>query len=305
MPNDYQFYTADVFTDRIFGGNPLAVFTDARGLDTARMHQITREMNLSETVFVLPPETPRGTRRVRIFTPGRELPFAGHPTVGTAFVLASIGEIPLSGDLTHIVLEEGVGPVEVRIRSRNGRPIVSELSAAKLPEEGPPPPSNEKLAAVLSLQAAQIAGGTRRPRSFSCGVPFLFVMVRDLTALASARPNLELWERHLANYSTQEVYVVTESPDADIRARMFAPTLGIPEDPATGSAASALAGYLAPAGTADGLLRWTVRQGVEMGRPSTIEVEADVKDGALSAVRVGGSSVMVSRGVVTLPIEEE
>ena len=301
MANEYRFYTTDVFTDRMFGGNQLAVFTDARGLDAATMQKIAREMNLSETVFVLPPQTAAGTRAVRIFTPDRELPFAGHPTVGTAFVLASIGEVAASDGTARIVLEEGVGPVEVLIRFDAGGPSFAELTAAKLPEEGPPAPSIDLLAAALSLDVAQIKHGARRPRAFSCGVPFLFVTVRDLAALAEARPNLAFWNQHLAGYVTNEIYLLTENAaDADVRARMFAPSLGIMEDPATGSAASALAGYLAPSASPDGTLRWTVLQGVEMGRPSTIKVEADFAAGAITAVRVGGCAVMVSEGLLRL-----
>lgn len=301
MPNEYRFFTADVFTDRMFGGNQLAVFTDGRGLGDEAMQQIAREMNLSETVFVFPPETANGTKRLRIFTPGCELPFAGHPTIGTAFVLASIGEIQLSSNPTRIVVEEGVGPVRVSIQSANGQPKSAQLSVAKLPEEGPAAPSAEKLAAVLSLQASQVMDGERRPRSFSCGVPFLFVAVRNLAALAAAKVNVGAWEEHLRGYPATEMYVLTEeADDVDVRARMFAPLFGIPEDPATGAAAAALAGYLAPPGAENGMLRWTVRQGVEMGRPSTLHVEADVNDGKVSAVRVGGSSVMVGEGVVRL-----
>ena len=302
MPNEYRFFTTDVFTNRMFGGNQLAVFTDARGLDSATMQKIAREMNLSETVFVLPPQTTRGTRGVRIFTPDRELPFAGHPTVGTAFVLAAIGEVTATGETACIVLEEGVGPVEVLIRFDGAQPTFAELTTAKLPEEGPPAPAVELLAAALSLDAAQLLDGDRRPRAFSCGVPFLFVTVRDLKALAQARPNLALWERHLTGYITNEIYLITEDAgDVDVRARMFAPSLGIMEDPATGSAASALAGYLAPAQSVDRTFRWKILQGVEMGRPSTIQVEADVQAGAITAVRVGGSAVMVSEGVLRLP----
>ncbi len=302
MSGEFRFFTADVFTDRIFGGNQLAVFTDARGLDSATMQQIAREMNLSETVFVFPAATPRGTRALRIFTPGGELPFAGHPTVGAAFVLASVGEIPVTGESTRIVFEEGVGPVEVMIRFEDGRPVFSQLTAARLPEEGPAPPSRELLADVLSLDAAQIKRNDRRPRCFSCGVPFLFVTVSDLAALGQARPNMAVWNRRLGGYVASEIYVVSEEAgDADVRARMFGPSLGIPEDPATGSAAAALAGYLAPKNAADGVLRWTVLQGVEMGRPSTLKVEADITNSAISAVRVGGSSVMVTEGVLRLP----
>ena len=302
MPKRYRFITADVFTDRMFGGNQLAVFTDARGLNEQTMHAITREMNLSETVFVLPAETDRGTRRLRIFTPGRELPFAGHPTVGSAFVLTAIGEIPLDGELTRIVFEEGVGPVEVTVRAEAGRPVFSQLSAAKLPEFGPPPPSPEILASVLSLEPDDLEAGDRAPRACSCGVPFLFVTVRDVETLGRARVNTERWERHVAPYWATEFYVIahTNTP-GEIRARMFAPAMGIGEDPATGAAATALAGYLAPADAADGILRWTIRQGVKMGRPSTIFLEADVKSGAIAAIRVGGASVLVSEGELTLP----
>lgn len=300
-PNEHRFVTADVFTDVMFGGNQLAVFPDARGLSTGTMQQIAREMNLSETVFVFPPQNTAHTRQLRIFTPGNELPFAGHPTVGAAFVLTSIGAIPLAGDTTRILFEEGVGPVDVIVRSRDGLPIYSELSAAKLPEAGPPAPDLEQIAAVLTLDPAQIAAGHRKPRAFSCGVPFLFVTVRDLAALGSVRLNQGAWDSHLSHYWAPEIYIISEPLDGvAIRARMFAPLMGIPEDPATGSAAAALAGYLAPEHPADGTSRWTVQQGVEMGRPSVLFVEADFRGGAICAVRVGGSSVMVSEGVLKL-----
>ena len=302
MPKRYRFITADVFTDRMFGGNQLAVFTDGRGLDAATMQAITREMNLSETVFVLPPETAGGTRRLRIFTPGKELPFAGHPTVGSAFVLTAIGEVPLDGELTRLVFEEGVGPVEVMVRAEADRPVFAELSAAKLPELGPPPPSAEMIASVLSLKPSDIETGARQPKAFSCGVPFLFVTVRDRDALARVRINQEHWEHHVANYWATDIYVIThDAGDADIRARMFAPDMGIAEDPATGGAATALAGYLCPGNASDGVLRWTIHQGVEMRRPSTIFVEADIASGAITAIRVGGVSVLVSEGELTLP----
>lgn len=302
MPRELRFLTADVFTDLVFGGNQLAVFVNPGDLDTATMQSIARELNLSETVFVFPAETATGTCRLRIFTPGAELPFAGHPTIGAAFVLASVGEIALNAATTQVVFEEGVGPVNVSITADdNGRPSFAQLSAAKLPEEGPPAPATEQLAAMLSLEPAQILGGTMRPRAFSCGVPFLFVTVADLAALAAARMKSDLWERHLANYWADDLFILVRGEDeGQIRARMFAPAMGIVEDPATGSAAAALTGYLTPP-DADGLLRWTVQQGVEMGRPSTLYVEADVARGAITAVRVGGTAVMVSDGVFRLP----
>jgi trans-2,3-dihydro-3-hydroxyanthranilate isomerase len=146
-----HYLTADVFTDRKFGGNQLAVFPDARQINSDLMPRIAQEFNYSETTFVLPPDDPSHTARVRIFTPGGELQFAGHPTVGTAHVLASVGAIRLTGDETRIVLEEGVGPVAVTIRAKNGRPEFAQLTAAKLPETGPPPPDADTLAAMLSL----------------------------------------------------------------------------------------------------------------------------------------------------------
>lgn len=294
------FCTLDVFTDTRFGGNQLAVFPDARGLDTDQMATIAREFNLSETVFVFPPDDPANTRRVRIFTPGSELPFAGHPTIGAAHALAALGHIPLTGDLTRIVFEEGVGPVPVSIRSRNGVPVFAELSVAKLPETGAPPPSRSALADLLSIEVADLTGGTWSPQSVSTGVPFLFIPVRDRNVLKRVRVKLDRWEAILKASWAPEVFVFSRDPEREgshIRARMFAPGLGIGEDAATGSAAAALGGYLAARdGAKDGTLRWVVEQGFEMGRPSIIEVEADKVDGRITAIRVGGASVMVSRG---------
>lgn len=299
MPT-FPFATADVFTSARFGGNQLAVFTDADGLDPALMQRIAREFNFSETTFVLPADDARHTRRVRIFTPGGELPFAGHPTVGTAFVLATIGAIPLKGEETRIILEEGVGPVPVVIRSRDGKPGFAQLSVAKLPEVGPPPPTARDLAGVLGIEPSELADGPRAVEAVSCGVPFLFVPLKNRAALARCRVRLDELERVLADYWTGKVFVFCSEPElpgSDYRARMFAPGIGVPEDPATGSACAAFAGYLASRDQRrDGTLRWVVEQGVEMGRPSLLEIEADKSGGAVTAVRVGGNSVLVSRG---------
>src|SRR5437764_813283 len=177
-----HYLTADVFTGRKFGGNQLAVFPDAREIAPELMPQIAREFNYSETTFVLPPDDPSHTAKVRIFTPGGELQFAGHPTIGTAHVLATIGAIALTGDETRIVLEEGVGPVPVTIRSRNGVPEFAQLSVAKLPEVGPPAPRAETLAEMLSLTKRDLVGGDMVPESVSCGTPFLFVPLTDRRA---------------------------------------------------------------------------------------------------------------------------
>jgi trans-2,3-dihydro-3-hydroxyanthranilate isomerase len=299
-----RYLTVDVFTNHVFGGNQLAVFPDAADIPPELMPRIAREFNYSETTFVLPPTDPKHTRRVRIFTPGSELAFAGHPTVGTAHVLATIGAIELTGDETRIVFEEGVGPVPVTIRARDGRPTFAQLSVARLPEVGPPPPRADRLAAMLSLDPGDLVGNDMPPEAISCGTPFLFVPLRDRRALARIRVRSDLWEETLRGYVTQMVMVFAldpERPSSDVRARMFAPLIGVPEDPATGSAAVGLGGYLAVRDPRfDGTLRWIVEQGFEMGRPSILEVEADKRAGKVIAVRVGGESVVVCEGRMQL-----
>jgi trans-2,3-dihydro-3-hydroxyanthranilate isomerase len=292
----YRFLTSDVFTDRIFGGNPLAVFPDGRGLSTEQMQRVARELNLSETVFVLPPENPAHTRRLRIFTPGTELPFAGHPTVGTAIVLASIGEVPMTGEETRIVFEEGVGPVPVLIRAEGGVPVFAQLSAAKLPVTGLKPPAVKELADLLSIDPGDILTGDDAPENVSAGVPFLFIPVRDRSVLARCRVRPD----------APELYVFSRDPElpgSDFRARMFGPGLGIPEDPATGGAVTAFGGYVGVrAPERDGTLRFTIEQGFEMGRPSLLHLEVDKRDGEVMAVRVGGGAVLVSEGTIEIPV---
>jgi trans-2,3-dihydro-3-hydroxyanthranilate isomerase len=301
----YRYYTADVFTDRPFGGNQLAVFPDARGIDSARMQEIAREFNFSETTFVLPPDNPRHTRRVRIFTPGTELPFAGHPTVGTAHVLAAIGDIPLAGETTNIVFEEGVGPVAVTVRSNGRRPVFAQLSVAKLPEIGPPPPPAARLAAMLSLDVSDLAGAEMPPEAVSCGLPYLLIPLASRDAVARSRLRADQWEETLRGYWTDDIFVFALDPEldgSDVHARMFAPGLGVFEDPATGSACAALGGYLASRHARhDGTVRWVVEQGFEMGRPSIMEVEVDKRGGAVTGVRVGGSTVLVCEGQMEVP----
>lgn len=305
MP-DHRYLTADVFTDTIFGGNQLAIFPDATGIREDHLLPIAREFNYSETTFVYPPRDAAHTRRVRIFTPGGEVPFAGHPTVGTAHALAATGAIPLEarGD-TRIVLEEEVGPVPVRIRTEGGAPVFAQLSVAKLPEIGPPPPPRMVLADILGLEDEDLLGAEWLPQGVSCGLPFLFVPLRSRAAVARARINLAPWEKHLANAWASMIFVFArdaERPGSDIRARMFAPGISVPEDPATGSACAALGGYLAARDDRqDGLLRWVVEQGFEMGRPSILEVEADRSGGEVTGIRVGGSTVMVSEGTMRIP----
>lgn len=301
-----RFITADVFTSHPLEGNPLAVFPDARGMSDELMQRIARELNLSETAFVLPPDDAANTRCLRIFTPKTELDFAGHPTVGTAYVLAALGEIPLTGEETRIVFEENVGPVPVLIRSEGGRPVFTQLSVAKLPEQGPEPPDVADLAEMLSLGPADIlTGGEDHPQAFSCGNAFLYIPLRNRDAVRRARLRIDLWEDLLSEGWASKVYLIARDPElpgSHLRARMFSPAIGIGEDPATGAAVSALGGYM---GTRvpdrDGTFQWVVEQGFEMKRPSLLHLEVDKKDGEIVAVRVGGSSVLVSEGTMEIP----
>ena len=298
-----KFHTLDVFTDRVFGGNPLAVFPDAEGIAPETMQRIARELNLSETVFVTGAEG--ASFHVRIFNPLFELPFAGHPTVGTAMLLAMTGRAPAGERVTRLVLHEQVGPVPVEVRMEDGRPTFAMFAAPRVPEPGPPPPAPAVLAELLSIDEADL-GGSLETAGYSAGVPFLFVSVRGAEVLARVRVDVGAWERHLRDAWAPHVYVVADAEEEGValRARMFAPAMGITEDPATGGAATALAGLLAARDAeSDGTWCWTVLQGVEMGRPSRIMVEADVRDRRVAQVRVGGGAVLVSEGEMLIPDE--
>jgi trans-2,3-dihydro-3-hydroxyanthranilate isomerase len=271
-------------------------------LTDVQMLAITREFNFSETVFVFPPEDPKNTRRLRIYAPSGELPFAGHPTVGTAYVLAHTGEIDLTGDETRIVFEEGVGPVSVLIRASGGKPVFTQLSAAKIPERRAASIDAAGLAEVLSLDPSDIRYDELfMPEAVSVGLPFLFVPLRSIDALGRARVREDVWERTLKGSWAPDIYVFVVADDS-VRSRMFGPKAGVSEDPATGSAAAAFGGYLAWRSTKrDGTLKTLIHQGVEMGRPSRLEVETDVVGGVVKAVRVGGASVLVSSGTLHFP----
>jgi trans-2,3-dihydro-3-hydroxyanthranilate isomerase len=304
MTAPLQFYTLDVFTETRFGGNPLAVVLGADDLPTGEMQRIAREFNLSETVFVESPGSDPTQFTLRIFTPTQELPFAGHPTVGTACLLAELGLAP-QGSEVSFVLQEKVGPVPVRVQRAAQRAPFAQLSVAKLPEYGPPPPSRRILAGLLGLDVDDLLESPG-PRAVSCGVPFLLVPLRAPETLAGIEIDTAGWRAAFTaapycNWATQ-LFVYARSHlggDSDWQARMFAPELGVIEDPATGSAAAALAGALATESEVrDGPLSWALAQGVEMGRPSRLLLEADKRDGGVTAVRVGGHAVRVSSGML-------
>ncbi len=293
----YPFSICDVFTNQRFGGNQLAVLPEAAGLSDGQMQQIAREFNFAETTFVFPPE--RGhTRRVRIFTPVREVPFAGHPNVGTAFVLATRGALGPMVSGTIVTFEEGAGLVPISIDDRDGR-LYCELSAPARLTVGP---SFEPhlLAAALSLDAGEILTSTHPPQVASVGLPFIVAELSGRDALSRARVRLDGFEALAAHGVMPDVHLYFRSHDEfDLRARMFAPLDGVPEDPATGSANCALAGLLAQCDRAvEGQFAWRVAQGVEMRRPSVLHIAADKQDGVVTATRVGGGCVLVAEGTI-------
>ncbi len=297
-----KFHTLDVFTAEALTGNPLAVVLDSEGLDTARMQAIAREFNLSETVFVAPPRNPINTARVRIFTPGRELPFAGHPTVGTAVLLAELRapEILAQQDVS-VVLEEQVGDVACIVRHIKGEAPRASFTLPRLPERIGAAASAAELAAALSLTPEDIGFDAHVPSVFSAGVGFTFVPVASLAAVARAKPDLAKWRAvQPADHANAFVYTREVSrAGSSFHARMFAPDLGVGEDPATGSAVAAFAGavmaYDAP-GEGDHTI--VVEQGFEMGRPSLITLGLDVAQGALVSASIGGAAVMLQQGTI-------
>ncbi len=314
-----RFVTCDVFTATPFSGNQLAVVFGAEALRDETLQAITREFNFSETVFVFAPEHESHTRKVRIFTPAKELPFAGHPTLGCAHTLVAIGQVPAHGDEVTVVLGEGVGPVPVRVRLVNGVPVHAQLTTAQAPEERADVPSLDALAESLGLDVADFVGDAMPPTGVSCGIPFLLVPLKSVNAVKRARVVTSAWEKHLSGaWASEPMVFALTSRDAnrsdptvpadqvhgcDVRARVFVPGLSVPEDPATGSANACLAAYLAartPEANVprDGALRWEVAQGIEMGRPSRISLEAVKRNGAIEAIRVGGASVIVSEGTM-------
>jgi trans-2,3-dihydro-3-hydroxyanthranilate isomerase len=297
----YRYLHCDVFTDAIFGGNPLAVLPDARGLSDAQMQRIAREFNFSETTFVLPAE--RGnTRRVRIFTPSIEVPFAGHPNVGTAFALAISGELgPIAGART-VVFEEKAGLVPVAIERRAGGAIFCELTAPEPLTLGAAVPA-EEAAAAISLRPEDIRTNVHPPQVFSIGLPFVFVEVASREALTRARSNPAALEPIARRGITPDIhFYVTSRDEFDLRARMFAPPHDVAEDPATGSANVALAAALAHFDAKpDGSYRYRIAQGVEMGRPSVLEARVEKKGGKVTEAKIGGTSVLVAEGSMEVP----
>jgi trans-2,3-dihydro-3-hydroxyanthranilate isomerase len=298
-----DFATVDVFTDRQFGGNPLAVVPDARGLTSEQMQAIAAEFNLSETTFVLPPQDAANTAQVRIFTPRAELPFAGHPNIGTAFVLAGAtasAARPITGDT--MIFEEKAGLVRIQLLRDRSTVTGARLAAPQALSIG----ENvgcEIVASACSIAPTDIDTRAHQPCVASCGIPLIFVAVTSRAALAAARPRTEIFAEHvpIALATGIHLYVEAPTPVADIEARMFAPLFGVTEDPATGSANVALIALLATLRAEPDLrLERRISQGVDMGRPSLLIASAEKRGGKVVAAHIGGSCVPVMSGVIAL-----
>ena len=296
----YRYYICDVFTETRFGGNQLAVLPQAEGLSKDQMQKITREFNFSETSFVFPPKQGH-TRHVRIFTPSREIPFAGHPNVGTAFVLATTGELGKVESSLAVTFEEEAGLVALSIKSANGKVMSCELTAPQNVSVGKTVPP-ELVAAAIGVEQNDIVNSTHPPQLASVGLPFIMVELRERSVLERARINMNGFEALAATGVMPDIYFYVRANDEfDIRARMFAPLDGVPEDPATGSANCALAGLLAHYDKqSSGSFTWRIAQGVEMGRPSTLVARAEKTDGVVTTTWIGGASVLVSEGMIDL-----
>jgi trans-2,3-dihydro-3-hydroxyanthranilate isomerase len=299
------FHTLDVFTNRRFGGNPLAVVLDADALSTLQMQTITREFNLSETIFVMKPEDPANTARVRIFFPGGEMAFAGHPTVGCAVLLAEMKCKPGCSFETVIRLEEKAGLVPVKV-SRIGDVPRAQFTAPVVPFPADVPlPSIADAAKALALSPGDIGFDGHGLAALEGGPRFFYVPVKSRAALEKSQVIEPHWSALIAPMAgVDAAYLYTrggDGPNASFRARMFAPTGGIPEDPATGSATALLAAQLLKAeALKDGTHKWQLEQGYEMGRPSDLFLEADVKRGKLAAVRVAGQAIRVTQGTLEI-----
>jgi trans-2,3-dihydro-3-hydroxyanthranilate isomerase len=302
MARSYRYLHYDVFTDRLFGGNQLAVFLDGRGLSTDTMQAIAKEMNFSETTFVLPAEHPDTDVRMRIFTPGEELPAAGHPTIRSTFALARSGVIDPKRD--RFVFGLGIGPVPVSLTWK-GDDLSFAWMTQKNPAFGEPVADKAAAAAALSVSPTAVEGTGHPVQEVSCGVPFLFVPLTSRSAVDSASVNTGAFDGLLKSSKSKShgIFLFSAEPGSDratAYSRMFAPGLGVAEDPATGIASGPLGCYLVkhkivPPEKAGAMLSL---QGVKMGRPSHVHISIGMQNGDINNVRVGGEAVLAGEGTL-------
>lgn len=300
------FYQADVFTDRPFGGNPVAVVPEAMGLSDRELQQIAREMNLSETVFVFPPTDPAATAKLRIFTPTQEIPFAGHPVLGAFFVLAKLGRLPSKNEATRLLYECNLGSFPLEILAREGEILRVVMSQPKPQFLGVVDNLKDlfEIANALGLPKSQITDTKVPVEVVSTGLPIIIVPVRTLTGVRSITPNVsainDLCTRHGAKGLMAFTTMTVEEASA-VHTRVFAPPIGVLEDPATGSASGALGAYLVQNGVVEvaPMTEILAEQGYELERPSRILIQVESDDDAIQQVKVGGQAVMVIEGTLT------
>jgi trans-2,3-dihydro-3-hydroxyanthranilate isomerase len=300
------FYQADVFTSLAFGGNPIAVIPDAQELTDQELQQIAREMNLSETVFILPPTEPAATAKLRIFTPTQEIPFAGHPVIGAFYTLGTLKRIPLQEPVTRLLHECNIGLFPVELHVRNG-----EIHRIVMSQPGPEflgtieaPEDIHEIAGALGLAKGALKGAQCPIQVVSTGLPVIIVPVRSLTAVKSIVPNgleiNELCERHGAK-GVMVFTTITVEEMSTVHTRMFAPPIGVLEDPATGSASGALGAYLVHHGVVEvrPITEIIAEQGYEVDRPSRIFIQVESDDDEIQRVKVGGHAVMIIQGTLS------
>ena len=296
----YRYFVCDVFTTQMFSGNQLAVVPEAQGLSESQMQNIAKEFNFSETTFVFPPEAGQ-TKKVRIYTPNTEVAFAGHPNIGTAFILAKDGAFGTFDTGKEVVFEEKAGLVPVKIKKDESGYIWCELSAPEILSIGDPV-SKSLVASVLALNESEILTTTHPPQVASVGLPFLLVEISSVDSLVRAEIDVRKLELFIEKAGVSYIHLYCRNlENFDIKARMFAPLDGVSEDPATGSANAALIGLLSQYENIDDSDKdWTISQGTEIGRPSVLYGRTQKQKGKVIGVWIGGHSVLVSEGILKL-----
>jgi len=303
---NYNYYIADVFTNQVFNGAQIAVLPDADDLSDAQMQAIAMELNLWETVFIQHPENAPNTRRMRIFSPVREIDFAGHPIIAAAYVLGQCGDIELTEDITPMIFEQNTGPVEVNITAEGGKPVFVQFTRKVASVVDHFAPADEELASILTIRQAELDHKKYTPRLVSCGFPYLIVPVWQYESVRNARFNYDAWSQSMApQTAAQEILLFApKSPfqDADFNARLLGPNIGLHEDPPVGNAIPAFASYLCSFKfTQKGTHTFAVDRGDAQSRRSVINLEMDNKGLSTLTLRVGGEAAMFAKGEINIP----
>ncbi len=302
---NYNYYIADVFTKEVFNGAQIAVFPNADGLSDEQMQAIAKEFNLSETVFVSHPETGGNKRRMRVFSPLEEKDFAGHPTIATAYVLGSCGDIELSDSITPVVFQQNVGDLEVNITAENGKPVFVQFSREFSSSIDRFAPTDEELASFLGLEQSELDHKKYSPRLVSCGIPYLIVPVWQYESVRHAKFSYSAWSQSIApqTAASEILLFAPKSPfnDADFNLRLLGPDIGIHDDPPVGTAMPAFAAYLCSFDfTQKGTHVFAVDRGDAETRRSVLNLEMDNKGKELLTLRIGGTAVMFAEGKITI-----